>query len=162
MRRRLPSLLTIALALSTLSSCLEATSIVLEISTSVDCSVVQANGVAIAVGMPGDDSTSSSAETVQCSSGSVGTIVLVPSGADNQVGVRVMLGLSGSTNNCKSPNFDGCIVARRIVSYVAHTTITVPVELDPSCANQPCSPVETCVSGSCVPAGVMCTNGVCQ
>ncbi len=162
MMRRVVSVVAIALALSMLPNCLDATAIALDISTSSDCSVVQTNAVEIAAGTPGNDSSEVTASTMQCSGGTVGTIVLLPSGAGDQVGIRVMLGVTVPTDDCAPPMFDGCIVARRIVSYVSHTTVTVPIDLDPACVGNACSPLQTCLAGSCVDAGVMCTDSVCQ
>ncbi len=64
------------------ASCLGPTEIVVELSTDVPCDVVTANGVAIAIGPPGNDTNETSASTHACTTSSnLGSLVVVPSGA---------------------------------------------------------------------------------
>ncbi len=145
----------LAIAAGGISHCLDPTEIVVVVSTDVPCGSV--NSTAIAVGPPGDDSRGVSAQTTSCASdGGIGTLVVTPShGRDEQVEIRVTLGIGGTAaDQCAAPNFSGCIVARRQLYYEAHRPLTLPVELQQVCLNNPCDPNSTCVSGACVDAGV--------
>ena len=161
MRRR-SALGAFVLAACTLSDCLDPTEIVVKISTDVACAVVQQNGVAIAVGPPGQDTTGVVTKAMACDDGGVGTLVLTPShGIDDEVGIRVMLARSAQSDTCAGPSFSGCIVARRSLRYISHTPLELPIELTQDCFDTPCDPSSTCVAAQCVDAGVTCANGDC-
>lgn len=167
MRHRMKSLgsirvaAAVVVAMSMTSSCLDPTEIVLELSTNVPCNVVEANGVAIAIGAPGDDDSGVATATSMCANGDIGTLVVVPStGNGPEVGIRVMLGVDAST--CEGPAYSGCIVERRALRYTPHMPLMLPISLDQSCVGVPCDPNSTCVNGGCVDAGTTCTGGVCE
>ena len=146
------------------SSCLDPTEIVLQLSTDVACSAVVANGVAIAIGAPDDDDASSvHVVTMLCSpDGSIGSLVVTPSGAiDQDIGVRVTLGVDASAETCGPPRYDGCIVSRRALRFDPHTPLTLPISLDQACIGVPCTPDSTCVNGTCVDASVPPCTGIC-
>lgn len=73
------------------SSCLDPTEIMVDISTNVACDFVTQNGVAIAVGAPGEDDSGITTATSLCNpDGNIGSLVITPSGGSNQaVGIRV-------------------------------------------------------------------------
>jgi hypothetical protein len=140
-----------------LSDCLDPTEIIVVISTDVPCS--QVTSTAIAVGKPGDDKNFTSAKTTACADdGGIGTIVVLPShGIDDAVGIRVTLATLGAqADTCISPTFDGCIVARRSLSYYPHHPLTLPIAMQQICESQKCDPFSTCVNGSCIDAGPSC------
>ncbi len=159
------ALATSLLAVSLVSSCLDPTEIIIEVSTNVACSVVLANGVAIIVGAPGADDGGINTVTMMCSpDGDVGTLVVTPSGsAEDEVGVRVMLGIGTPVEQCQAPNFDDCIVARRAIRYTPHHPLELPILLDQACIGVSCDPSSTCVGGFCQDAGGNdCDGGVCN
>jgi len=150
----------VGFALSAMS-CLAPTEIILVLSTDVACAVVTQNGVAIALGEPGDEDSGIATTTKLCSDdGGIGTAVIVPHTIDQVVGIRVTLGIDAAADQC-GPNFAGCIVARRSLRFDPHTPLTLPIELDQSCVGVPCTPYSTCVSGACVDAGVECDGSSC-
>jgi hypothetical protein len=153
--------LVVGFAVSAMS-CLAPTEIVLVLSTDVACAVVAQNGVAIALGAPGDEDSGIATSTKLCSDdGGIGTAVLLPhTSLDQPIGIRVTLGVDAAADNC-GPSFAGCIVARRSLRFDPHTPLTLPIDLDQACIGVPCTPDSTCVSGSCVEAGVECDGSSC-
>ena len=144
------------------ASCLGPTEIVLEITTDVACSDDQ--GVAIAIGKPGDDTTSPAAVSTTCSAaGNVGSLVVVPSGASDGVGIRVMMGVDASVEACdEAHGFAGCIVARRALQFVPHHSLELPIALERDCLGRKCSADSTCIATYCVDASVSCDeDGSC-
>jgi len=143
-------------------SCLAPTEIILVLSTNVACAVVGQNGIAIALGDPGDEDSGIATTTTLCSDdGGIGTAVLVPhSSIDQPIGIRVTLGIDAAADNC-GPKYEGCIVARRSLRFDPHTPLTLPIDLDQACHGVPCTPDSTCVSGACVDAGVECDGSSC-
>jgi hypothetical protein len=144
------------------ASCFGPTEIVMTLTTDVACSTVAQNGIAISIGRPGDDTNSPAAETRACTDGGIGSLVVVPSGAADGVGIRVVLGVGVSVDQCDDKHaFKDCIVARRSLLFDPHRELLIPIELQASCAGVQCTPTTTCVNASCVDAGVTCANGQC-
>jgi len=76
---------------------------------------------------------------------------------DDVVGIRVTLGVNGAQADlCRSPDFPGCIVARRSLHFIPHTALVLPIQMQQSCIGQICDPNSTCVNGACVDAGISC------
>jgi hypothetical protein len=146
-----------------LSDCLDPTEIRVVVSTDVACS--QVNSTAIAAGKPGDDTNYIAGKTTACSpDGGIGVLVVTPShGIDDDVAIRVTMGLNGtSADGCVAPKFEGCIVARRSLRYDPHTPLTLPIEMQQACFDNSCDPNSTCINGSCVDAGLTCDEaGTC-
>ncbi|HEX8793613.1 MAG TPA: hypothetical protein VF765_21870 [Polyangiaceae bacterium] len=138
-------------ALVTPLACLDPTDITLQLDTDVPCSSLQ--GVTITVGSSGDYETKApTTETHSCSpDGTIGSLVLVPSGnKDAEVAIRVVAGDGQTADSCQPPGYgSGCIVARRILHYLPHTPLTLPVSMRKACAGVPCAPDQTCVDGVC-------------
>lgn len=85
------------------------------------------------------------------SSGEIGSLVLVPSGAeDGEVYVRVVTGIRVSAETCTAPAFAGCVVAKRSLRYVRGQSVIVEVTIDPQCRDVQCGPGGTCSGGRCV------------
>ncbi len=104
--------------------------------------------------------------TAQCGPGGtpsrVGTLVVTPSDNSGQGSVVVLASFDKPVEQCKaSDGYFGCIVARRIFSFVAHTSLTLEIPLDPDCKNVPCDAVSTCKKGACIDAHVACTADGC-
>ncbi len=122
--------------------------------TNVGCTTGASwRGVAVYVGEPGlDVETKAPALTsTSCdASGQVGSLVVVPTGSDSgRVGIRVVAGLTRNPEDCASVDYDGCIVARRSLTYLPHQEQTVVIDLTVDCAGNPCDINHTCVDGSC-------------
>jgi hypothetical protein len=113
-------------------------------------------GIAIAVGQPGDNLNVAGASTEE----NDGTLVIVPRD-DKHARVEIKaVGGTGSLVHClddPAPTDAGCIVARRILSYIPHENLDLPVRLHEDCVNVPCDPSTTCLHGQCVSAEVAST-----
>jgi hypothetical protein len=94
----------------------------------------------------------------------VGSLVLVPSAASDEVfAVRIVAGVGRDPADCVPPIYGpGCIVARRTLSFVSDTALTLPVALRGACDGVRCGPRDTCVAGRCrsaaVPAPAACVG----
>jgi hypothetical protein len=161
-----------ALALVSLAACLEPTQVTLELSTDFDCADL--GGVYIAVGGRGrSDLSLPNATTEVCLDRRVGTLVITPGGsASEDVVVEVMGGFDGrSATDCVNQGYHllaaqpgqkqvvddgpgGCIVARRVLRFVPHKPLFLPVKLSAQCVDVVCDPASTCAQGSCVPAEI--------
>jgi hypothetical protein len=135
-----------------------------DLHTDVACDVVGAKGVTIAVGAPGDDTTGIATRTTSCDGGAIGTLALVPRGdIGGPVAVRVVLGVNAKADDCALSNdFSGCIVARRSLRYSPHTRLSLPIDLDQDCLDNPCGADSTCIHGACSDAGVTCADSTCE
>jgi hypothetical protein len=98
--------------------------------------------------------------TPECSSAGelnrIGSIVVVPSDAkDGVFGVKLVAGVDRNADDCEAPAYEGCIVARRIMRFVPHTELFLPITLWQSCVGEPCEGAETtCARGQCITARV--------
>jgi hypothetical protein len=135
-------------------SCLQPTQVTLELSTDARCEDLDETQLFIGlIDEPGG--LAPSAITKACSEdGTIGTIVFVPKEDRNQqFAFSVVVGVGKETDACPGSGFQGgCIVARRVLSFVPHQPLVLPVELEVECLDVPCGATETCRSGSCVPA----------
>ena len=102
------------------------------------------------------------------SKGAVGSIVIVPSGDKGaRVEIRVVAAIGRSPEGCAPGKFAGCIEARRILRYVKHEPLPLPIELRESCVGVECASGTSCVDGGCFPydpeAGGYCdpATGAC-
>ena len=136
------------------SACLGPTEITLDVRTNLACDDPTAwRGIAISVGAPGldVDSRAPVLATATCApGGEIGTVVIVPTGASNAtVAVRVVAGINRKPEDCAAAHYDGCIVARRTLSYLPHQSQHVVVDLTSDCLSNACDVNHTCVSGAC-------------
>jgi hypothetical protein len=150
------------------ASCQEPTELTLVLSTNAQCGT-QLTSTAIYVGSSPDvtngrlktSSPSPDAFTKTCNAGDIGTLVVTPGAMHGAVVVAAGFG-GKSAAECFQDNFVNCIVARRTFSFVKHTPLTIPVELELDCLNVPCDQNSTCHNGSCYSASVDCSsNGSC-
>jgi hypothetical protein len=135
-------------------SCRAPTEVVVEVS--VDFSCHDLKGVTLTFGQLHDiETTPPAVQTTACSDdGTVGSVVLVPSGSDDgALAIKIVAGFGQPVDQCAQGG-PGCIVARRSLRYVPHTPLHVPVLLQASCAGVRCQDTETCVASACVPAAV--------
>jgi hypothetical protein len=139
-----------------LAGCREATEVDVEISTDVLCRDV--SGTTISVGAIVElEGIPPRTSTFDCAGdGRIGSITVVPKDEkDVDFGIRVVTGVGKDPNQCVRDGYTGgCIVARRLVSFIPHRRIVLPVLMEIDCRDIPCGVVDTCRSGGCVPARV--------
>jgi hypothetical protein len=92
-----------------------------------------------------------------------GTLVLVPSaGKADAVTVTLTQGRGKSAEACARPakGDRSCVIARRRIGFVPHTSLRLPIALEQDCAGVPCDDTSTCVHGACVSSEVSpsCTD----
>jgi hypothetical protein len=152
-------------------SCREPTQITVVIRTGEKCSDL--SGAEIVVGPTQQETQArfeqkfNAAQSHDCdATGLIGTLVVTPGGAGGTIvvaaGVRVGGAPAPDPAECATAASKGsCIVARRSFSFLDHTSLTLPIELDPLCVGQACDPASTCFKGSCVDATVSCVGADC-
>lgn len=143
-------------------ACRGATEIVVDVRTSVSCTDPKTwKGVAIYAGAPGLDveTKQPSLTSATCGAdGHVGSIALTPSGAkDGAVGIRIVAGLTRPPEECADHGYEGCIVARRTLSFIPHESLALDVALAADCIGQACDSLHSCISGSCQDARLSVT-----
>ncbi len=167
--RRVPARLALAsLVLGAAGyGCLTHTEFSLVLTTDVPCG--QLKDVAISVGPSSSiESVAPTTTTTTCTqNGAIGTITVIPGGADDsEVAIKVVAGVGRQAESCTAPGYGaGCIVARRDLAFIPHTSLTIPILLSQSCNGVICAPDETCVQATCqsstIPDPKMCTAGGC-
>jgi hypothetical protein len=105
--------------------------------------------------------------TTQCepSNGTshVGTLVVTPNDDSGRASVIVLTGVTKTTDKCTADDgYFGCIIARRIFSFVDHTSLAMEIPLDLDCVNVPCNAVSTCNKGACIDAHQDCESSGCH
>ena len=166
LRRRILQLALAAVAVGIpLVACREPTQITLVITTDVPCPTVTNKGVDVRVGSPQtvEDQPTTDVVTKSCHDTSIGSIVVVPSGDDDgRVGIEVTLGTGGvASADCRVSSSSGCIIARRTLGYVPHTSLVLPIHLAAKCVDVACAVGQTCVEGVCRGSEVSCPGGTC-
>lgn len=145
--------IALAFALAMLG-CAQPTEITLELTTDAPCNGTVSVTVGSSLTNMGADASASTATCANGSTGTIGTLVIVPSGADNaSVAIAVTLDENDGGTTCDA-GAPGCIVALRSLSFVPHQNIVLPVALSKSCAAMSCPAGETCVDGTCVAATI--------
>jgi hypothetical protein len=152
-------------------SCREPTQVTVRVSTGTKCS--ELSSVELVVG-PDQKETQqrfakqfTTAVTTDCdASGFIGTLVVAPGGNTATIVVAVGVKVGGAPAPEPSACADGtaaqsCIVARRSFAFIDHTSLTLPVVLDPQCVGKTCDPASTCFQGACVDASVTCNGSDC-
>lgn len=157
------------------NGCQDATQVtlVVDLRSDIACADI-AGGTAITVGADsqavetrvarGEITTRTSA--CDAATRRVGTLIVTP-GDTGRGAVVVVVGYRGATpESCKPPKYDGCIVARRRFSFAEHTSLEMPITIDPDCAGVECPVDATCRAGACfgseVAVGERCPGGVCE
>ena len=146
-------------------ACAAPTEIRLRVRTNMPCTdATKWRGVAIYAGAPGAglEGKAPTLITQECdAAGLVGTLVIVPSGSkDEEVGVRVVGGITHEPDECAAYDYAGCIVARRQVRFNRHETLDLDIALTSECVGFGCDATRTCVAGQCAvlesaPAGAV-------
>ncbi|MDB5212276.1 MAG: repeat domain protein [Myxococcaceae bacterium] len=112
------------------------------------------NSTGIAVGKPAEIEAKPPVavrDTCEQASGpGVGTLTIYPSGAnDEDVAIKVVAGVDVPADACRTPDYAGCIVHRRVVRFIPHTTQRLTVRLSLACLNRVCPAKNTCDNGVC-------------
>ncbi len=161
----------VVVVLAVVVSCREPTQITVVIRTSEKCGDL--SGAEIVVGPTQQETQArfaqkfTAAQSHDCdATGLIGTLVVTPGGAGGTIvvaaGVRVGGAPAPDPAECATEAHKAsCIVARRSFSFLDHTSLTLPIELDPLCVGQACDPASTCFKGSCVDATVTCVGSDC-
>jgi hypothetical protein len=144
-------------ALVAAASCRDPTEVTLVLTTDVDCSKL--NETSITVGTSDDVTTKAPvAVTTDCNptgtgAHTIGTLVVIPdsTGASDAFAVRVVsaVGKSATADCVASDGYSGCIVALRELSFVSHTSLTLPIVMRLDCEGVDCGANQTCVEGVC-------------
>jgi hypothetical protein len=156
--------LVIAVVASTSFGCRSATQITVEVTADdAVCSPALASGVTVGA-LEALGTRPFAATTRGCNAGSVGSVVLVPSGGDgDDVAFRVLASLDGS--DCAKSFGPKCIEARRALRFIPHEGLMVKVPLRQACEGVRCDDVgSTCRAGVCVSATLdpdACTGAGC-
>lgn len=147
-----------------IAACREPTAIVLEITTDVPCAdVLSGGGIDVRIGAATtvESAPTTQIQTLQCDGRKVGSLTIVPSGDEqDQVGLFVAVAskanpsiAQGKSAECNSASPGNCIIAKRILRYVPHTTLALPIHLGQACAGSNCPAGESCDpnDGQCKP-----------
>lgn len=153
-----------AVGVLVVGACREPTAIVLEITTDVPCAdVVSGGGVDVRVGAASavETAPSSQFQTLQCDGGKVGSLTIVPSGDDqDQVGLFVAVASKanpaleqGRSVDCNSTDPGNCIIQKRVLRYIPHAQLKMPIHLGQACAGSNCAEGFSCdpSDGQCKP-----------
>jgi hypothetical protein len=143
------------------SSCREPTEVTLEITTQDLCGKITGTAIYVSTDPQAVDkqvmSHSPEAFTRDCTGTNIGTLVLTPGTSSGAIVVVAGYGTKDA-KDCYDDNYVNCIVARRSFSFVPHTRLHMPIELDLDCLNIPCDEGTTCNHGQCTSAASDCTT----
>ncbi len=160
-----------ALALVMTPGCQEPTQVTVDVRL-VDARCDEIHGTAITVGVqPADTeerirSRFPTGQTTDCDPATrrIGTLVVTPS--DDERAAIVVVAAYGARHDpteCQPPDYAGCIVARRRFSFSKHRRLTMPITIDPECANVPCDAFSTCRKGRCFDSEIApCDGAECE
>lgn len=146
-------------------ACQEPTSIRLRVRTDVPWA--QGRSIHVTASTPEDIANAAPAAVVDgWASGDVGDLVVVPKSDKRGAATRrVVLGVTKDASQCTEAEPDGCIFARRALSFVERRTLDLPVALHAACVSVACDQSSTCNAlGRCVSATVdpnACGEGGC-
>jgi hypothetical protein len=136
------------------------TEVVVTVYSDVPCDAVAAVAAG-PMGELGDRPASATSTVCDPSTGSRGSLVLVPKADDSgelAVEVRLRTDQAQPDDCIASKNYEGCIVSRRILNYIPGRTVHMRVDLRNPCLNTPCSQTTSCValglSKACVTAHI--------
>lgn len=132
---------------SSVGSCLDPTQVDLQITTNMPCGpgseYPRLLGTEIKTGTSLAD-LESVATTTECrGSNRVGNLVLVP-GSGEQVYVQV----TGRVATSATQQVD--LPASRVIRYISHQRLELPIDLSAECIGKVCDPNQTCSKGMCI------------
>lgn len=152
-------------------SCREPTQVTVSITTGEKCSDISSIQTVVS---PDQTQTQArftehftTAASGNCdATGLIGTLVIVPGGQGATIlvaaGVRVAGAPPPDAASCAdAETAKRCIIARRTFAFLEHSSLTLPIHLDPLCVGKSCNPASTCFKGACVDARVTCNGSEC-
>jgi hypothetical protein len=149
-------LVALAICMLGMFDCLEATQITVVVTTNASCGDLRTTTLTVGqLGALEQNVPVSSRDGCETPPALIGSVVIVPAGKnDAPVAFRVVTGVKKNAEDCAPPDYKGCIIARRALSYAPHHPLRVNVRMDLSCLDVPCGELETCSNGLCVPAEI--------
>lgn len=140
-----------------LAGCRSPTQVTFEVVTDVKCGSHKGTDVSIGH-LVEIDGRPVSASRAECDpvTGRVGSIVVIPSGADDEeIAVRFVMGVDKPPSSCVTDQYKGgCIVSLRALRFIPHEPLTVRVAMLDACRDVVCPSGQTCVQGACVGAQI--------
>jgi hypothetical protein len=135
--------------------CQPPTEISVVLTTNLACGEIA--GTAVVVGTPSDvEGKDAATVTSACDQGRIGDIVLIP-GKEREAAfvVKAVTGVGVLPEDClvaetrptDIPGQRGCIVARRELSFLPKTPLTLPIAMRRACIGVVCGAGKTCVEG---------------
>ncbi len=146
----------LVVALTSAGACRAPTQVTAEVFTDLPCDPAKPPHTLIRIGRLDGNLRlrPATVDTRTCLNQRVGSIVVVPSGStDEEFAIEVLTSL-GDTNACTDGHLDGCIVARRALHFVEHSSLDLPIDLDSNCLGKSCPFDQTCSNGECVSARI--------
>jgi hypothetical protein len=152
-----------------LIGCRTPAQVTVELSTDVPCSDAPITTLKVGRSAVEVDGRPPVLQTERCDHGRIGSVVIAPSGADDEAfALKVLLAYGSSTiESCESAErerdvaaFMGCIAVRHDLEFEPHSEIVLPLMLEMNCNGVLCGVHATCVGGACVPSGP-CDDGGC-
>ena len=148
-----------ASAATAIASCRGATEILLDIRTNIPCSgAAKWHGIAVYTGHPGIDVETRAPTTTSTACGAdgqIGTLAVVPNAAnDAEIGLRIVAGITRAPEDCAAHGYEGCVVARRTLTFLPHETLPLTINLDSECTGLGCDALHSCTNGSCTDSRV--------
>lgn len=147
--------------------CRTPTQVTIELRTVGVLPCTSLKGVSIVVaGNPRDAEERSKAESLsafvprgECNADgrTIGTLVVTPSSGTGAILVRARIS-DAADATCVSPDYKGCIVARRSFAFIDHASVTLPMSLEAACVDVPCNVESSCRSGVCVTSETVCSD----
>jgi hypothetical protein len=141
-----------AATMTAVAGCQGATGVMLEVTTDIPCEGAKTVTTAIRGGLPADYRTTAPlAVTTRCdSAGKIGTLVLVPSGDESAaLAIEVTTALASKDPSTCRTDARGCVSVRRVLHYVPHQVLYVPVVVEAACVGVVCGEGQTCEAGRC-------------
>jgi hypothetical protein len=90
----------------------------------------------------------------------VGTLVVTPGGS---AGAVIVAAAVGPDAHCTPDGkYAGCVVARRVFTFVEHAGLHLPITLERSCLDVPCTAQTSCRDHACVDSTTDCSSGECS
>jgi len=91
----------------------------------------------------------------------IGTLVVTPGGP--RAAIVVVARIDEGAKCTAKDDYKGCIVARRAFAFVEHAALTLPISLEASCKDVPCTAITSCRTGACVSSEAECneSSGQC-
>jgi len=127
------------------AACRAPTEATLEISTDIPCALL--TGTSISTYHGDEQAPAPLTATTACdpSTGTIGSLVLTPGPTMSGIVVEVVTGAQIDPGSCHE-GLAGCTYERRLLNYIPHTNLVIPILQPKVCEGQVCAPDQTCVS----------------